>query len=83
MPLDRGDVLRHLILHKASCLQFREMPGERSRRHFGCRLEFRKGSRAIRQSAKHLDSSRMREACGQFEDRVNRLRSPPEDPEVP
>lgn len=79
MPLDRGHAERYLILHKASCLHFREMPGERSRRHLGCRLEFSERIRAIRQGAKNLDSSRMREARGQFENCFDRLCSSPED----
>jgi hypothetical protein len=80
MRLGSGHVLRHLIiLRKASCLQFREVPGERSRWDMSCRLYFGKRIRAVCQGAKHIDSSRMREGCGQFEDRFDRLRSPPED----
>jgi len=69
----------HLTLHKTPCLQLREMPGERSHRHIGCRLEFSKRIGAVRYGAKHLDSSRMREGRGQFENRFDRLRPPPED----
>lgn len=76
--MDRCHVERPLILHEPSCLELREMTGERFRRYIGGRFEGSERIRAIRQGTRYFDSSRMREARGQFENRFDRPRSPPE-----
>ena len=48
MPVDRGHIYSPFILQEASCFQFREMSGKRSRRRISRRLEFSERILAIR-----------------------------------
>jgi hypothetical protein len=75
MPLICDRISRPLTLHEAPCLQFREMPGKRSRRDMRCRLHFNERIRAIFHGAIHLYPARMSEGRRGFEEHIGGLRS--------
>ena len=65
------------VLYKAARLQFRQMPGKRSRRDMRCGLHADKGIGSIFDGAIHFYPPWMSESSRQFEKHIEGLLPPP------